>query len=217
MPVCEVVGAVPGRGVHGARARFERHVVAEHAERIAARTADGGSGCVRARRPSSARPARRTAVPTACATASAQPFGDDHRAAVDRRTRRSRTPDETRSPDSTESSMASSSRSGPRRACRRAPARAPPSSPRALGRQRELDVDRRRRVILRIRLPPRRARCGSGCTSAPASCPCRRAPARRTGRRRGRSPPDTGSPSSGTARPRCRARPAAGTARSSCR
>ena len=55
----EVVGAMSRRRVHRARARVERHVVAEHAERVARRRADAGSGCARARRPSSARPARR--------------------------------------------------------------------------------------------------------------------------------------------------------------
>ena len=41
----------------------------------------------------------------------------------------------------------------------------------------------------RPRLRP--ARCGSGCTSAPASCPCRRGHARRTGPATARCPPDT--------------------------
>ena len=41
----EVVGAVARRRVHRARARLERHVLAEHAERVARRRADAGSGC----------------------------------------------------------------------------------------------------------------------------------------------------------------------------
>ena len=64
----EVVGAVARRGVHGAGAGLERHVVAEHAERRRARRADAGSGCARAPRPSSARAARRTSCRPAAAT-----------------------------------------------------------------------------------------------------------------------------------------------------
>ena len=77
-----------------------------------------------------------------------QRLGDDHRASVDvvgrvielgmkrdRQVRRNRP-------------RASSSRSGPRRPARPAPGCAPPSSARIVGRQRKLDVDRRRGVIL---------------------------------------------------------------------
>ena len=47
------------------------------------------------------------------------------------------------------------------------------------------------RCAARTRPPPRPAPCGSGCTSARASCPCRPCPARRSGRARARSPPGT--------------------------
>ena len=64
----EVVGAVAGRRVHRAGAGVERHVVAEHAERVARVERMPEADALELRRPSSARPARRTCVPTAAAT-----------------------------------------------------------------------------------------------------------------------------------------------------
>ena len=165
----EVVGAVAGSGVHGARSGFERDVVAEHARRTAARRAGAESGCVPARRPSSARSAHRTCVrspppPTAPALPRRSRRGRR------RRRRRSRTPDERRSPGSTGSSTASSSRSAPRRRGPRAPGCACPALPRC--RQRAGTRRRSRaRSDPRTRLRLRPAPCGSGCTSARASCP----------------------------------------------
>ena len=148
-PVLKSSAPWPGRGVHGAGARVERDVVAEHAERVARVERMLEADAARARAPF----IRATGAPNGLAgdgsaTVRREPFGDDHRAAVDVVRARSRTPDETRSPGSTESSTASSSRSGPR------PSRPASAGTRcgqlagALRRQRELDVDRRRRVIL---------------------------------------------------------------------
>ncbi len=142
----EVVGAVARRGVHGAGAGVERHVAAEHAERgprvermlkadvlqlLALHAGDRRAKRL-ARRGRDVRRER---------------FGDDHRAAVDvvrrvvelrmkrdRQIRRNRP--RRRRPDEDRDAPA-----GERR-------HAPPELRCALRRERELDVDRRRRVVL---------------------------------------------------------------------
>ena len=106
----EVVGAMAGRGVDGARALLERDVVGEHADRIALveRMPEPDALELLALHPRERaieRPADRlgrrvSASPSA--TITARP--------VDVVGARSRTPDGTRSPGSTESSTASSSR-----------------------------------------------------------------------------------------------------------
>ena len=105
----EVVGAVAGRGVHGARARVERHVVAEDAHRIALvqRMAEADALQLLALHPRHGRSKRtidRLAHRSRPAPRRRSPRGRP------RRRRRNRTPDETRSPGSTGSSRASSSR-----------------------------------------------------------------------------------------------------------
>ena len=67
----EVVGAVARRRVHRAGAGVERDVVAEHAERVARRTADAGSGCPRARSPF----IRATGAPNGAADRRRRPLG----------------------------------------------------------------------------------------------------------------------------------------------
>ena len=132
------------------------------------------------------------------------------------RRRRNRTPGETRSPGSTESSTASSSRSTPRRLVPRAPGFWMPA--RHHSRDRAGTPHRstaRRDLRTRPRPPP--GPSGSGCTSERASCPCRPGRVRRTFQGPERSPPDSGSPSSGNDDPSPRTRTAAGTLRSSRR
>ena len=161
-----------------------------------------------------ARPARRTVRPAAAATAGRQRLGDDHGAGRRRRTRRSRTRGGTRSPGSTGSSTASSSRSAPTRWRPASAGTRAASSAALLGAQRELDVDRRRRVVLvlDLRLGQRRAAVDApvdrllALVDEPLLDELARA--------RARSPPGTGSPSSGTGRPSRRGRRAAGTRRS---
>ncbi len=167
-PRVEVVGAVAGSGVHGPGARVERHVAGQHADRIAVvqRVPESDAFELRALhardRARRAR-GRRSAPPRARAVPRAARRGRPPR------TPRSRSPDETRPPGSTGSSTGSSSRSGRTRRGRRAPAharRARPRSPAQAG-------TRRRSTATsdpRTRFPPRPAPCGSGCTSAPASC-----------------------------------------------
>ena len=64
----EVVGAMSGRGVHRARSRVERDVVAPAPRSNLACTEDGGSGCARAARPSSWRRGAPSVSPVASAT-----------------------------------------------------------------------------------------------------------------------------------------------------
>ena len=175
-----------------------------------ARRADDGNGCLRACSPVIRASCRSNGFPTAARHACGQPFRDDHGASVDvvggvlelrmegdRQVRRnrpgSRRPDEDRhrAPGERRDARAEFSRRSP------APAGTPRRSTATNGR--------------RTRLPLRPARCGSGCTSGPASCPCRRGPARRTVRARGRCPPGTRTSSSGTDDPSRRTRRAAGT------
>ena len=132
-------------------------------------------------RPSSARPARRTAGRRPAATARRERLGDDDRAAVDvvrgvvelrverdrqvRRNRpRRRRPDEHRDVAAGERGHARGELAA--------------RSPAPAGTRRRSTARCGPRTRPRLRPAP----CGSGCTSAPASCPCRRGPARRTGR-----------------------------------
>ena len=111
-----VVGAVPGRRVHRAGAGLERHVVAEHGQRIAGVAADAG-------RPGPPSPLRGTS-PAACRTSgrSSPPPTPPapwrrSRPCRSRRRHRTRRRDGRRSPGSTGSSTAWSSRSAPTPGC----------------------------------------------------------------------------------------------------
>ena len=171
MPGDEVVGAVAGRGVHGAGPRFERDVVAEHADGRPRVERMLEADVFQLRRPSFARSARRTCARSTAATEGASASATMHGAAADvvggvvelrmkrdRQVRRNRPgrrrPDQHRDVAARELRDAAAQLSA---RCR----------PRAGTRRRS-----RARCDPRTRLRPRPAPCGSGCTSARASCPC---------------------------------------------